>query len=38
MSDVTRILQQRKSTRIRRIEDVGKVGLRLEKAKKYLVF
>lgn len=35
---VKRILQQRKSTRIRRIEDVGKVGVRLEKAKKYLSF
>jgi predicted DNA-binding helix-hairpin-helix protein len=35
---VKRILEQRKSARIRRIEDVGKVGLRLEKASKYLVF
>ncbi|MDT8300060.1 MAG: radical SAM protein [Sedimentisphaerales bacterium] len=35
---VKRILEQRKSTRIRHIEDVGKVGVRLEKAKKYLTF
>ena len=32
------ILQQRKNARIRRIEDVGKAGLRLEKASKYLTF
>jgi len=35
---VKRILKQRKAARIRCIEDVGKVGARLEKAKKYLVF
>ncbi|NQT03291.1 MAG: radical SAM protein [Planctomycetes bacterium] len=35
---VKRILEQRKSGRIRHIEDVGKVGVRLEKAKKYLAF
>ncbi len=35
---VKRILEQRKSARIRRIEDVGKAGLRLEKARAYLVF
>jgi predicted DNA-binding helix-hairpin-helix protein len=35
---VKRILEQRKSERIRRIEDVGKVGIRLKKASKYLHF
>jgi predicted DNA-binding helix-hairpin-helix protein len=35
---VKRILQQRKQSRIRSIEEVGKVGVRLEKAKKYLTF
>jgi predicted DNA-binding helix-hairpin-helix protein len=35
---VKRILQQRKQSRLRSIEDVGKVGVRLEKAKKYLTF
>jgi predicted DNA-binding helix-hairpin-helix protein len=35
---VKRILQQRKSAKIRRIEEVGKVGVRLAKAKKYLKF
>ncbi len=35
---VKRILEQRKAGRIRHIEDVGKVGVRLEKAKKYLDF
>jgi predicted DNA-binding helix-hairpin-helix protein len=35
---VKRILEQRKSGRIRRMEEVGKVGVRLEKAKKYLSF
>jgi predicted DNA-binding helix-hairpin-helix protein len=35
---VKRILEQRKSAKIRHIEDVGKVGIRLEKAKKYLSF
>jgi predicted DNA-binding helix-hairpin-helix protein len=35
---VKRILEQRKSQRIRRIEDIGKVGVRLAKAKKYLSF
>jgi predicted DNA-binding helix-hairpin-helix protein len=35
---VKRILQQRKQSRMRSIEDVGKAGIRLEKAKKYLTF
>ena len=35
---VKRILEQRKQSRIRSIEDVGKVGVRLGKAKKYLTF
>ena len=35
---VKRILEQRKQSRIRSIEDVGKVGVRLEKAEKYLTF
>jgi predicted DNA-binding helix-hairpin-helix protein len=35
---VKRILQQRKLGRIRSIEDVGKTGIRLKKAKKYLTF
>ena len=35
---VKRILEQRKAGRIRHIEDVGKVGVRLEKAKQYLTF
>jgi len=35
---VKRILEQRKSARIRHIEDVGKVGVILTKAKKYLAF
>jgi len=35
---VKRILERRKEKRIRCIEDVGKVGVRLEKANKYLVF
>jgi predicted DNA-binding helix-hairpin-helix protein len=35
---VKRILEQRKTARIRHIEDVGKVGVRLEKAKKHLTF
>jgi len=35
---VKRILERRKSGRIRHIEEVGKVGVRLEKAKKYLTF
>jgi len=35
---VKRILEQRKSGRIRHIEDVGKMGSRLQKARKYLVF
>ncbi|MHC4440247.1 MAG: helix-hairpin-helix domain-containing protein [Planctomycetota bacterium] len=35
---VKRILLQRKQSRIRSIEDVGKVGVRLKKAKKYLTF
>jgi predicted DNA-binding helix-hairpin-helix protein len=32
------ILQRRKQSRIRAIEDVGKAGVRLQKAKKYLTF
>jgi len=35
---VKRILKQRKAGRIRCIEDMGKVGARLKKARKYLVF
>jgi len=35
---VKRILEQRKHNLIRSIEDVGKVGVRLKKAKKYLTF
>jgi predicted DNA-binding helix-hairpin-helix protein len=35
---VKRILERRKQSRIRSIEDVGKVGVRLEKANKYLTF
>jgi predicted DNA-binding helix-hairpin-helix protein len=35
---VKRILEQRKSARIRHIEDLGKVGVRLKKARKYLQF
>ncbi len=35
---VKRILEQRRAGRINRIEEVGKVGVRLEKAKKYLIF
>jgi len=35
---VRRILERRKKERIKRIEEVGKVGVRLEKASKYLVF
>jgi len=35
---VKRILEQRKAGRIRHIEDVGKVGVRLKKAKQYLAF
>lgn len=35
---VKRILRQRKTARIRRIEDVGQAGLRLEKAREYLTF
>jgi len=35
---VKRILERRKKRCIRCIEDVGKVGVRLEKASKYLVF
>jgi predicted DNA-binding helix-hairpin-helix protein len=32
------ILQKRNQSRLRTIEDVGKAGIRLEKAKKYLTF
>jgi predicted DNA-binding helix-hairpin-helix protein len=35
---VERILDQRKQSRIRSIRDVGKVGMRLDKARKYLSF
>jgi predicted DNA-binding helix-hairpin-helix protein len=35
---VKRILDQRKAGRIRHIDDVGKVGVRLKKAKEYLTF
>lgn len=35
---VNRILKQRKSSRIARIEDIGKAGVRLAKAQEYLVF
>jgi predicted DNA-binding helix-hairpin-helix protein len=35
---VKRILERRRGHRIRCIEDVGKVGSRLSKASKYLVF
>jgi predicted DNA-binding helix-hairpin-helix protein len=35
---VREILEQRKKWRIRRIEDLGKMGIRLKKASKYLVF
>jgi predicted DNA-binding helix-hairpin-helix protein len=35
---VKRILEQRKTGRIRYIEDVGKVGVRLKKAKQFLTF
>jgi predicted DNA-binding helix-hairpin-helix protein len=35
---VKRILQQRKQSRISSIRDVGNVGVRLEKAEKYLIF
>ncbi len=35
---VKRLLEERKAGTIRHIEDVGKVGVRLEKAKQYLSF
>jgi len=35
---VKRILQQRKKNRINHLENIGKLGLRLEKARKYLTF
>ena len=35
---VKQILERRKQTLLRRIEDVGKVGVRLKKARKYLAF
>jgi predicted DNA-binding helix-hairpin-helix protein len=35
---VKQIMEQRKQSRIRSIENVGKVGVRLKKAKKYLTF
>jgi predicted DNA-binding helix-hairpin-helix protein len=35
---IEQILKQRAAGRIRSIEDIGKVGLRLKKANQYLVF
>jgi len=35
---VNRILKRRKQTRIRRIDDIGKAGIRLQKAANYLTF
>jgi predicted DNA-binding helix-hairpin-helix protein len=35
---VRRILERRKQAHLRRIEDLGKVGVRLEKARKYMAF
>ena len=35
---VERILQRRKKGKVRSLADVGRVGVRLEKAGKYLVF
>ena len=35
---VRRILERRKQNNLKRIEDVGKVGVRLEKARKYMAF
>jgi predicted DNA-binding helix-hairpin-helix protein len=35
---VKRILQHRKKIRITRLENIGRLGLRLEKARKYLAF
>ena len=35
---VKRILERRKHSRIRSMEDVGKVGVRLKKAREYLSF
>ncbi len=35
---IRRILERRKQTHLRRIDDVGKVGVRLKKARKYLAF
>lgn len=35
---VSRILKRRKQARIRRIEDIGKAGVRLQKAAAYLAF
>ena len=35
---VRRILERRKQTHLRRIDDVGKVGVRLVKARKYMAF
>jgi predicted DNA-binding helix-hairpin-helix protein len=35
---ISGILERRRKWQIRRIEDLGKVGVRLEKASKYLVF
>jgi predicted DNA-binding helix-hairpin-helix protein len=35
---VKRILERRRTQRIRHIEDVGKVGVRLKKARRYLSF
>jgi predicted DNA-binding helix-hairpin-helix protein len=35
---VNRIIESRKNSTIKSIEQVGKVGVRLNKAKKYLAF
>jgi len=35
---VNRILQQRKKSHLNHIEDIGKVGIRLQKAKKFLTY
>jgi predicted DNA-binding helix-hairpin-helix protein len=35
---IKKILERRRNWRINRIEDLGKVGVRLEKASRYVVF
>ncbi len=35
---VNRILKRRKIAKLKNIEDLGKAGVRLAKAKKYLIF